>query len=171
MFDEILDLPAHPLIVHAAVVFVPLLVAAALAYVLVPFVRGWMVWALAGLAVVAPLVVWYATTAGYRLRNRLASQGMGEETLGKIDEHSDFGEQTLWAVAILAGVALAFVGLTTYRERRTTAGEGAKAPAGRGGGSMVLTILLGLAVVFFAGASAYYVYKTGESGARTVWGS
>ncbi|HEX2356851.1 MAG TPA: hypothetical protein VHI50_10380, partial [Micromonosporaceae bacterium] len=67
MFEEILGVPAHPLLVHAAVVFVPLLIAAALAYALVPALRGRVGWAVALLAVAAPLAAWFATLSGNRL--------------------------------------------------------------------------------------------------------
>ena len=39
MFEEFQGIPAHPLLLHAAVVFVPLLALATIAYAFVPFVR------------------------------------------------------------------------------------------------------------------------------------
>lgn len=158
MFDKIMGLPAHPLLVHAAVVFVPLLVGAALAYALVPFVRRWITWAVLGLAVIAPFAAWFATLSGNRFRTVQIANGASAEFIAKIDQHRDFGDKTLWAAIGLAVLAVLLILVKVYW----------KSP---GQGPFVTSIVLIIAVVFFAGASAYYVYKTGDSGARMVWGS
>lgn len=181
MFDEILGVPAHPLLIHAAVVFVPLLVLASLAYALVPFVRRRTWWLVVGLAVVAPVSAWFATLSGNRLRNDLADQGILPEILVKIDQHRDYGDKTLWATIGLAVLAVVLVGLTMWRNRAAS-GDGVPTPVGEAGGGgtigvrgrsagpKVLTIVLIVAMLFFAGASAYYVFQTGHTGAKVVWG-
>lgn len=171
MFDEFLGVPAHPFFVHFPVVLIPMLIAAALAYVFLPFVRRYVGWVVALLAVAAPLAAWFATLSGNRFRNRLVSQGAAQELLARIDEHRDFADKTLWAALILGAVALAFVAVTMRRERGTMTGEGGSAPASQSGAARVLTVLLAIAVLFFAGASGYYVFKTGDTGAKAVWGS
>ena len=55
MFDEISGLPAHPLLVHAAVIFIPLQVLAGIAYAVVPFTRKYAWWTVLALAVVGQL--------------------------------------------------------------------------------------------------------------------
>lgn len=161
MFEELLGLPAHPLLVHAAVVFVPLLAAAAVAYSVAPPVRRWIAWAVLGLAVAAPLAAWFATLSGNALRDRLARQGMGPEALAQIDQHRDLGDRTLWVTLALAVLAGMLVGLVTVRGR---------APAGAGRAAAVLTVLLAFGVVLLAGLSGYYVFQTGHTGASAVWG-
>lgn len=162
MFDELSGLPTHPLIVHAAVVFVPLLVVGAVTYALIPAVRQRIAWAVVGLAVVAPLSAWLATQSGNRLRERLAGQGMSPELLARIDEHRDLGEQTLWASGALAVFALLAVGTVVTRGRR--------ADTATGKGAMLITVVLTAGVLLSAVASAVFVFQTGESGARSVWG-
>lgn len=158
-----MGLPAHPLLVHAAVVFVPLQSLAALAYALVPPIRRQIEWAVVGLAVVAPAAAWFATLSGNALRDRLASQGMGAEVLARIDQHRDFGEQTLRSSLGLAVLTVLLVVLVVARKRR---------PVSRAGKwSFALTVVLTLGVLVLAAASAYYVFKTGDSGARVVWGA
>ncbi len=64
MFEEIAGLPMHPLAVHAAVVFVPLLALAALAYGLVPKLRRKVGWVAVLLALVAPASAVVARLSG-----------------------------------------------------------------------------------------------------------
>lgn len=163
MFEELLGLPAHPLLVHAAVVFVPLLSIAAAGYALAPPIRRHIAWAVVGLAVVAPLAAWFATLSGNALRARLASQGMAAEVLARIDEHRDFGNLTLWTSLGLAVLAVLLVGTVVIRGRRPT--------GHRGRGGLVLTVVLTAGVLVLAAATAYYVFRTGDSGARVVWGA
>lgn len=158
MFDELMGLPAHPLLVHAAAVFVPLLVAAAVTYAVMPFARRWITWAVLGLAVVAPLSAWFATLSGNAFRNRLAGQGVVAEILTKIDEHRDFGDKTLWASLGLAVLTVILVAIN-------------RAWAAVGTPKRVITIVLAIGLFLFAGTSGYYVFKSGDSGARIVWGS
>jgi len=157
-----MGLPAHPLLVHAAVVFVPLLSIAAAAYALAPPIRRHIAWAVVGLSVAAPLAAWFATLSGNALRDRLASQGMAAEVLARIDEHREFGDRTLWTSLGLAVLTGLLVGTVVARGRR---------PAGRQGrGGLILTVVLTAGVLVLAAAAGYYVFRTGDSGARVVWG-
>jgi hypothetical protein len=172
VFEELLGLPAHPLLVHAAVVFVPLLVVAAAAYALVPFVRRWIAWAVVGLAVVAPFAAWFATLSGNAFRERLVAQGLAPEFIERIDEHRAFGDRTLWTSIGLAVLAVLLVAVHTRLRRRTTpTGGGAEPPARPGTGVLLATVALSVGVLILAGVSAYYAYKAGDSGARIVWGT
>ena len=54
MFDTILGLPAHPLLIHAAVVLMPLLIAVVIGYAAVPRLRSRLDWAVVLLAIGAP---------------------------------------------------------------------------------------------------------------------
>jgi hypothetical protein len=156
VFDEVLGLPAHPLLVHAAVVFVPLLVAAGVAYAVLPFTRRWIAWAVIGLAVVAPLSAWFATLSGNAFRNDLASQGIAPELLAQIDEHRGFGDRTLWAAIALAVLSVLLVAAQRMGARSS---------------KLWVTVLLSVGVIGLSAVSLYYVFKAGDSGARAVWGS
>lgn len=163
MFEELLGLPAHPLLIHAAVVFVPLLIAASAAYAVVPFVRRWIAWAVVGLAVIAPFAIWFATLSGNALRERLLHNGATPEGLVLIDEHRGYGQTTLWWTIALAVLAVLLVATVVMRQRR--ASESSNTPG------MVATVVLAIAVLGVAGVTGYYIFKTGDTGAHSVWGN
>jgi hypothetical protein len=158
-------------VIHAVVVFVPLLVAAAVAYALVPFLRRWITWAVVGLAVVTPFATWFATLSGNAFKARLIRQGLTGETLVKIDEHREFGQRTLYGAIGLGVLAVVLVALKAGERRWAAMSAARGTPPRAGTGALVATIVITIGVLFFAGVSAYYVYKTGESGARMVWGT
>jgi uncharacterized membrane protein len=150
VFETILGIPAHPLLVHAAVVFVPLLVAAALAYPLIPRLRQRIAWAVVALAVVAPLSALFAKLSGDSFRNRLIHRDVASpEILAKISEHQSYGTMCLYLAAALGLVTLVFVLL---RSRPAVL-------------SLVLTVIsVGLSLV-----TGYYAFRTGDTGAHIVW--
>ncbi|MEV6526796.1 DUF2231 domain-containing protein [Longispora sp. NPDC051575] len=175
MFDEIMGLPAHPLLVHAAVVFVPLLALMGVVYVLVPPLRARFTWVFLLLAVIAPVVSWVAKESGERFERRMQAKGMmPPELAADINVHQDHGEKMLWFVCGLAVVSLLFMALDAGRRRANAnvgpapaGGEVAAPPAARG--RMIMMIVFGLAVLVLAGFSGWYVYKTGDAGARIAW--
>ncbi len=59
------------LIVHAAVVFVPLQIAAAIVYAVVPAWRRYMTWAALALIIVGPAAAWAAKLSGEAFQQRL----------------------------------------------------------------------------------------------------
>ena len=168
MFEEFLGIPMHPLVVHAAVVFVPLQVVAALAYALVPFVRRHVAWLVVSLAVAAPLAAWLAKLSGDAFRRRLTRNGTaGADLLSKIDQHSSYGDATLYASAVLGVLMILLVWVQVSRARRAVAGgvsAGGSRPA-----SMVTAAVLTVAVLAMGLATGYYVFRTGDSGAHMVW--
>ncbi|GII42542.1 hypothetical protein Pph01_75450 [Planotetraspora phitsanulokensis] len=156
MFDEILGLPAHPLIIHAAVVFTPLLVLLGIAYVVLPAFRGKLDWALVVSAVAAPLAVFSARESGEALEARLFKGQIPQPVL----DHSSFASPLLYSTIGLGVVALVLVYLTRpHREPGT-------APAGS---ARVVSLVLSVATVVLALVVAYYVFRAGDSGARAVW--
>lgn len=161
MFEKILGVPAHPLLVHAAVVFVPLLIAAALAYALVPALRGRVGWVAALLAVTAPFAAWFATLSGNKLQGKLIRQGADERILDQIVTHKGFGERTLWFSLALAAVTMLLLLLTRFGARRTALPNLGAWP------DWVFAIV----IVALAVGAGYYVFKTGDTGAKAVWGT
>jgi uncharacterized membrane protein len=151
LFETFMGLPLHPLALHLPVVLVPLLVVAALAYVFLPRFRDRLGWLAVALAVVAPLATLGAKLSGDAFRARLANRGASGNLLSQVDSHRTLGTITLYVVVALGLVVLALVLL--------------RAPARAV--SLVLSVLtVGLALV-----SAYYIYRTGDAGARIAWGS
>jgi hypothetical protein len=167
VFEEILGIPAHPLLVHAAVVFVPLQIAAALAYALLPFARRYIAWFVIGVAVAGPLAALFAKLSGEAFRERqIRNKIAGPEKLAQIDEHSGFGTNLLYAALALGVLMLVLVWVQSRRSRPRDTDDNAE-PAG--GGSMVLAVIVTIITVVAAGAAGYYVFKTGDTGAHMVW--
>jgi len=166
VFEEILGIPAHPLLVHAAVVFVPLLIAAGLVYALVPFARRYIGWFAVGVSFVAPLTALSAKLSGDAFKARLVRNGTIGDNLAKVEEHSSFGDSTLYISIILGVLVLALVFVQSRRSRPRDTDENAEPP---GGGSMLLAVVLTILVVVAAGTAGYYVFRTGDTGAHIVW--
>jgi uncharacterized membrane protein len=152
VFETFLGIPLHPLLVHTAVVFVPLLVVAALAYALVPRLRHRVGWLLVGLAVIAPLCALASKLSGDAFRARLARRHASAQLLSQIDGHRHLGTILVWLVAALGVVALLLALLPAVRQAKAV--------------SLTLVVLtVGLSL-----ASAYYVFRTGDTGAHIAWG-
>ncbi len=148
--DEIFGLPAHPLLVHAAVVLLPL---AALGLVLVALRPGWR-------RHYAPVVFGFAVAA---LASIALAQGSGEQLEDRVEEtrlveaHADEGESVMpWAigVAVLSGAVLVAEPLARRSPALRTKGVG-----------IALTVL---SIAAAAGAT-YTVVAVGHSGAKAAW--
>jgi Predicted membrane protein (DUF2231) len=165
VFEEILGLPAHPLLIHAAVVFVPLQVAAAIAYAVVPLTRRYIWWAVVGLAVIAPGAAWFAKLSGTALKDRLIRNNVvSNEFLPKIDAHNSFGDKTAYFSTALGVLMLLMVLVVTKRPV-----EGERSASLVGGGNMIVSVLMLVGIIVIGGITGYYIFRTGDSGANMVW--
>ena len=148
MFDTVMGLPVHILVVHAVVVLVPLAALGVAALAVVPRWRltyGPLVLAVttAGLVMVP-----VATSSGERLRDRINAGGVVKD---QIADHVMWANRVLWPTVALWVLAVAMVLLA--RRRRT----------GR-----VVTLVAALAIVA-AVASAGTVTLAGHLGSKSVW--
>ena len=157
MFDQINGLPVHALVLHAAVVFVPLLALVAVVYAVMPRWRAKVGWAAILLAVAAPATAGVAMLSGEELYDRLVANGMSGPPLEKIDDHSGYGTLTFYFSLALGIVTLVMVLLTLRTATR-------RLP--RAADLVLAVIMLALAAI-----SGYYVFRTGDSGAQAVWGT
>ncbi len=155
MFDQINGLPVHVLVVHAAVVFVPLLALGAVVYALVPRWRSRVGWAVVLLGLAAPVVTFVATKSGEKLEGRLLQQGVSGRGAEIISDHAGYGDLTLYFALALGVVSLIMVFMTS---------RGRSLPR-------VADIGLAVVMVVLAALSGYYVFRTGDSGATAVWGT
>ena len=180
MFSYILGIPAHPLIIHFAIVFVALLVAGAAVYALVPPLRRRIWWAVAGLAVAGPLAAWFAKLSGEKLFNMLVAQNYPKEIMDQVNIHLGYGGKTLNFSLGLGVATLALVALSLPMARGGRAASPADdsatgvqpAPEGENRrGSLIITVVLSLLTLVLAGFTGYYLFKTGDTGAHAVWGS
>lgn len=153
MFEEFQDLPLHPMLVHAPIVLIPLLIVVALGYAVVVRLRAVTEWAVVALAVLAPIATWATRESGYRLEDRLAERdALPEELAADVNEHAELSYVLIWLVAGLAVAAIAVV-----VANRVTSPQ---AP---------IAIGLVVAVIALSVLSAIYLYRTGDLGARMVW--
>lgn len=144
--DLIFGLPVHPLVVHGAVILVPLVAFAALAMSYWPsFSRryGGPVLILAGVAQVS---LFLAKGSGEPFEERLNKD---------IERHADLGE-----IAPLTFIPLLI--LLFIRWRMDKSGATVGSPKIR----RLVSVLLALAAIL----ALVYIYLTGHSGAKSVWG-
>lgn len=148
MLDTISGIPSHPLFVHIPVVLVPALGIAAIVLVFRPAWRrtiGWWLPVAAGVALVGTLL---AVGSGEALDERV-------EGLVDTDRHRSLALTTRTFVAVFF---LATVTQTVLDRRREP-----EAPRSW------LAIGAAVAVVATAGLATWWMFLTGEEGARITW--
>jgi hypothetical protein len=158
MLEEFMGVPTHPLLIHAAVVFIPLLALLAAAYAVVPFVRPHVRWVLGVLALVTPIAALLAKLSGDAFFRRMQERGtVTPDFVPVIQNHQDLGTMTLYVTIVLGLVSLALAYVIPPRI------------AGGAGTSRTTSLVLGALTVLAAAVSLYYVVRTGDAGAKAVW--
>jgi len=141
--DLINGLPVHPLVVHAAVVLVPLTALGAILMALIPKFSlrfGILVWIMAAVSVGAAVL---AEKSGEEFAKRV----------GLPSKHAQAGELVkYYALALLAVTMIMWLLDRQSHGRRALSGK-----------------ILAAIVIFVALAACYGVYLAGDSGARAVW--
>ena len=148
MFDTVLGLPVHPLVVHAVVVLVPLSAAGVVAISLVPRWRERYGVLVLLLSTAALVMVPVATRSGESLEERIDAGGV---VARQIEDHKEVAELVLWPT--LAMWVLAAVLVLMTRQKR--AGASVKLVAGL---AVVAAVLAGAAVA-----------RAGHLGSTAVW--
>ncbi|HUW01013.1 MAG TPA: DUF2231 domain-containing protein [Acidimicrobiales bacterium] len=149
-FDELFGIPAHPLLVHAAVVLLPLAAVAIVIVAAVPRARRHYAPIALVLAILALGSVGLAQGSGESLEERVTETQL-------VDAHASQGESVLpWAIAV-AVVAAAIVGATIFAKQ-----------VERVSARTLTAILLVAALISGAGA-VWTVIDVGHSGAKATW--
>ena len=156
MFDQIGGLPVHVLVLHAAVVFVPLLALGAVVYAILPRWRPRIGWAVVLLAIVAPVLTFVTRESGLKLYDRVLARGTSATGRQILANHMNYGTMTMWFTIALGVVTLVASVLTLRRFANP-----------------LPWVDLGLRAIMIvlAAISGYYVYRTGDTGAHAVWGT
>ncbi|MFC6092748.1 DUF2231 domain-containing protein [Saccharothrix lopnurensis] len=158
---KIFDLPAHPLLVHAVVVLLPLAAAGAVALAVVPRWRRRYTWPLLGVTVAGVGSVPLAQWSGDQLYARMA-------TLGNplIERHASLGNDLLpFALGFgVAVVALLVAGRLADRERAAAADDGNVPGTWRRICAVVAVLVIAAGV-----AATVQVVRIGHSGSTAVW--
>lgn len=144
---EINGLPLHPLVVHAAVVFGSLAAVAALGYVALPRRRALLRWPMLAVALIG---VGSIVAAYYSGNSFFSSRPPEIRANPQVLSHQHLARQLFWITLGFGVVALA----AGWLSRRT------------GATRVVLDVLLAAAAVVVL----VWVVRTGDAGARAVWG-
>lgn len=147
-FDLINGVPVHPLVVHAAVVLVPLAAFGVLLMVVAPRFSRALGWVVALAAAAAAGACFVAKEAGKQLAQRVGEPGYDHEALGT---WMPFFATALTAAALLLWLI----------DRRTVDDR----PAPRG----VLGIVVAVLAAVIAVGNLVWIFRVGDSGARSVW--
>ena len=147
-FDLVNGIPVHPLVVHAAVVFVPLTALGMIVMALWPRFSAKLGWLVAASAVLATVFSFAAKESGEVLEGRVGEPGY---------DHAELGDlmPIFAAVLLIAVVALWLID-------RSAPVDG---PAPRRG----LRITVAIVGVLIALGNLIWVYRVGDSGAKSVW--
>lgn len=142
VFDLFLGLPLHPLVVHAAVILIPMAALAAIAAAIRPAISRKYGAVIIGIVVIGQLSSFLAKSTGQVFVERLGID---------IQRHVSFGENApLTSLPLLALVVL------LYRVDKKGSSKGQR---------KIIATLTVLAAIFAAG----YMAVTGHSGAAAVW--
>jgi uncharacterized membrane protein len=163
VFEEFQGIPMHPLLVHAAVVLLPLQVMAGIAFAVLPRFRRYLGWFVAGTAVAAPVAAFIARQSGLALRDRLVRNGTSDAgVLASIQEHNDFADLAMYSSIALGVLMLVLLILEVRRTRTAVDGAGS-------GGMNILMIVVMVLTLGAAGTTGYYIFQTGDTGAKMTW--
>ena len=151
----ILGIPAHPLMVHAPVVLVPLCAVAAILMIW-PSWRariGWVAVVLSGLALVFTQL---AIDSGQGLEESVKETRL-------LNQHTEMGESGRpWVFLLFVGL-LAVMLLGIWLRRRAAANGGTLAP------NPTPIIVVAIITALIGIAASYKIYEIGHSGAKATW--
>jgi uncharacterized membrane protein len=141
MFDTITGLPLHPLVIHGVVVGIPLMAVLTILVAVRKNLREKFSWWVAGANVLLFLLTLVAKESGEALQEARGGQ--------LAIEHGQLGSVLPWFVLVLAAASAAVAGTSRNRALGPIA--------------VVVSIIAAI-------ASVYWTVRTGDAGARAVWG-
>jgi hypothetical protein len=156
VLDSLFGLPAHPLIVHAAVVLVPLAAIGTMAIAFWPSARRKIGWVVVGLALVGTISCYLATKSGEALQENVPRTAA-------VADHAQEGDgASLFGAAVFVGAA-AIMGIDEVRRRRIAAGQ-PDDPRLR-----TIGIAAGAIAIVLSLLGGARIVQVGHSGAKAVW--
>lgn len=162
MFDEIGDMPLHPLVTHAPVIGIPLALLLALLFAF-PRTRNWARWPLALTVLGSTAAVFVSRESGEALQRSLNIQP-GNPVGDLIAEHSRLADQLFYIM--LGYSALTLVTVLLVGRRPVTSGDADADATPRTG---VLGVVLLLLLLATAAVATLWTIRVGDIGARAVW--
>lgn len=150
--ETLFGIPAHPLVVHAAVVLLPLAALITVVTALWPKSRKWWAPLALGIAFVGLVSVVLAQGSGEKLEHDVKETEL-------VEEHTEKGETVLpWAIGLTV-VAGAVTAASPLQRRYPKLSSRAAA------------VTVGVVAVIVAAGAVYTVIEVGHSGAKATWDS
>jgi hypothetical protein len=166
--DRLFGLPAHPLVVHIPVAFLPL---AALGVGVMLIRRAWYErykWAVLAVGVIGTLGAIIATSSGEGLEEAIGARE-GRDAVRAVHDHAQAGELArTFAIVFLVALA-AYVLVPWFLERRASRGSAVGADVPSADGPSWLRPVLMVAVAVAAVVSMVTIIDAGHSGASRAW--
>ncbi|MEP7333059.1 MAG: DUF2231 domain-containing protein [Terracoccus sp.] len=186
MFDFVLGLPMHALVIHAVVVLVPLSALCTVAYVARPSWRTVLVWPTAAGALISGISAFVAAESGEKLLVRVSTTRASTTNFELLANHTMWGDRAkvVCLVFMVLALAAAFLmspplaGPGRPRSKSATARRGsvpsraarwravALQPAVQ---APLVQTTLGVVVVVVSLAALVVVALAGHAGAQVVW--
>ena len=160
MFDQIGDMPLHPLVIHIPVLGIPLALLLTLLFAF-PRTREWARWPLAVTVLGATAATWVAEQSGEALQASLQITG-GNPVGELINRHSALAEQLVYIMIGFSVVTL----LNVFLVRTVPAADGGRK---EGKPAAPLRVLLVVAMAAVGAVAFVWVARVGDLGARAVW--
>jgi hypothetical protein len=160
VFDQIGDMPLHPLVIHVPVLGIPLGLLLTLLFAF-PRTREWARWPLAVTALGSTAATWVALQSGEALEASLGITG-GNPVGDLITQHEVLADQLFYIMLGFSVVVL----LNVFLVRTRRAADGSRM---EGGPAMPIRILLVVAMAAIGVVAFIWVARVGDLGARAVW--
>ena len=156
-FDLIAGLPVHPLIVHIAVVVLPVAAFALIVVMALPRVNVLLRWGVIAALAVGSLAAWIAAESGEALSERV----------GEPEVHEELGENLplVAGITLALGVIWAVVSELSARASRVATTTGAMPSRAW----LPVRIAISVAAAGMAVYAIYYTVLVGHSGAVATW--
>jgi len=148
--ESLFGLPAHPLVVHAAVVLLPLGALATVLTAALPGTRRHYALIALGVTVAASVAVGLAQGSGEELEDRAKETEL-------VEEHTEQGERVLpWAIGLtLISIGVAGAGWLHRRKPNLSARR--------------VTAVLTVAALLAGAGATWTIIDVGHSGAKATW--
>lgn len=162
LFDLVGGLPVHPLIVHVAVVVLPVAAIALIVVMALPRAPRLLRWGVVAALAVGALAAWIAKESGEALSERV----------GEAEVHEELGENLPLIAGITLALGVVWAVVAEFSARTALAATAASTATVATSRSRALLWVRIVISVMTAGMAVYVVYYTilvGHSGAVATW--
>lgn len=156
-FDLIGGLPVHPLVVHVAVVVLPVAAAALIIVMALPRVHVLLRWGVVAALAVGSLAAWIAAESGEALSERV----------GEPEVHEERGENLPLVAGITLALAVVWAVVSELSARASRVATTTGAMPSRAW--LLLRITISVLAAGMAVYAIYYTVLVGHSGAVATW--